>query len=75
MIEAAPPEAQHNAQRGSRPFYVYFCNGDITTVHPATEVAFSRDHLVVYDRKCIVATFPRSKIYFVSDELIPPVSF
>lgn len=52
--------------------YVHLCSGRVVEVHPATSVSMTDEALIVLDEDKVVATFPRSNVYFVADEPMEP---
>lgn len=52
--------------------YVHLCSGKVVEVHPATSVSMTDEALTVLHGDEVVANFPRSNVYFVSDEPIEP---
>ncbi len=54
--------------------YVHLCSGQVVLVRPANAVRVTDDALEVLQGEEIVAHFPRSNVYFASDNDMEPPS-
>ena len=54
--------------------YVHLCSGKIVKVRPATAVRVTDDAVEVLQREQVLASFPRSSVYFASDNDMEPPS-
>ena len=76
MITALPSEDKRNesatVSKKLHTYHVYFCDGDIRTVSPATELTCVQTDVVIFDGDSAVASFRRPEVYFASREKFPP---
>lgn len=52
--------------------YVHLCSGRVERVQPATAIRTRDQTLEVMHERTVVASFPRSTVYFVADERVEP---
>jgi len=68
-----PPVTHARVQRGDT-VYVHLCSGQIVEVKPATAVRIAGEALEVLNGEDLVASFPKARVYFASDEEMEPPS-